>query len=83
MTTRTGPRSVLIPGLSGLAVFGLLQIFFSLTWANLVAAATITQPWWLNSGRSVVVTLVVVSLATVAVLTMRGIALLSGSLVLS
>lgn len=80
MNTKTISGSVLIPGLSGVAVFLLLQVFFSQTWMNLFAWAKVTQAWWLNSGRSIFVTLVVVFLATVAVLAVRRTSLLASSL---
>jgi hypothetical protein len=72
--------SVVIPGLTGLTVFTVLQIFFSLTWDRLFAWAKVTQPSWLSSTRSVVVTLLVVFLTTTVLFGITKIALLRGSM---
>ncbi len=67
-----GIKSLLIPAGVGLAVFVGLHVFFVMTWQRLFAWDGVQKGWWLNSGKSVVVTLVTIFFAALAVLSLSG-----------
>jgi len=72
-------RSLLIPAVVGLAVFVGLHVFFVRNWELLFAWGGVHDAWWLNSGRSVVVTLVTLFLAAFALLSFLGLTWRAGA----
>jgi hypothetical protein len=62
----------IVPLAAGAAVFGLLQVLFWVTWDKWFRWQQVAQPWWLNSQKSILVTLVVVFGAAALVLSRRS-----------
>jgi hypothetical protein len=65
-------KSLLIPAGVGLAGFAGLHVFFVMTWDRLFVWGAVHEAWWLNSGKSVEVTLVTLFFAALAVLSFTG-----------
>jgi hypothetical protein len=71
-TIRSVWQTLLIPAAVGLGVFAGLHVFFVMTWDRLFAWGAVHQAWWLNSEKSVDVTLVTLFFAALAVLSFSG-----------
>jgi hypothetical protein len=64
--------------IAGAALFLLLHLFFVLTWERWFAWMKVDQAWWMNSGRSMVVTAVAVFAAALVLGLRRRASLLAG-----